>query len=154
MDPLHSLEEEPVSRLNLLPLLAVAPTHTVRQAVGLMQAERHGYVVVCEGKRPVGILTERDVLLRMGTFQPLDVPVEEVISGQVWTVGVHESVRKAIDAMNEHQCRHLVVVSPEGDATGVVSVRGIMRALVEHFPASVYNLPPIPRQVPTDREGA
>jgi CBS domain-containing protein len=50
--------------------------------------------------------------------------------------------------------RHLPVVDEEGRPVGVLSVKQIMHYLVEHFPSTVYNLPPDPRVVPQEREGA
>jgi CBS domain-containing protein len=154
MHPVESLSDEPISRLGSLPLFSISATHTVMDALRSMQAQRRGCVVVCEGKIPVGVITERDILRRIGTSLPLDVPVSQVISGEVWSVRVTDSLETALRAMNRHQCRHLIVVNETGEAVGILSVRRIVRALVEHFPSSVYNLPPVSNQVQTDREGA
>jgi CBS domain-containing protein len=64
------------------------------------------------------------------------------------TVGV------AIETMAEGGYRHLPIVDAAGAPSGVAAVRGIVHYLVEHFPQTIYTLPPEPRQAPGDREGA
>lgn len=154
MDPIESLSEDPISRLGPLPLHRAAPTQSVRDAVAIMQAERTGCVVVCEEDVPTGIVTERDILRHMGTYGKLDVPINQLASKTVYTVQPSDSLLTALRKMHQHQCRHLTVVDEKGHALGVLSVKLIVRSLVEHFPSSVYNLPPTANQVPKDREGA
>jgi hypothetical protein len=56
--------------------------------------------------------------------------------------------------MDEGGYRHLPVVDEGGRPVGVLSVKRIVHYLVEHFPTTVYNLPPNPGAVPQEREGA
>jgi CBS domain-containing protein len=154
MELLQSLSDEPVSQLGPLPLHTVTPNQTVRDALQTMQSNEKGCVVVCDGRRPIGVLTERDILRRMGASLPLDEPVRNVISGEVWSIRSSDSLATAVRIMTRRRCRNLVVMSPEQEALGVLSVKRVVRAIVEHFPSSIYNLPPAPDQVPKDREGA
>ncbi|MFO0948901.1 MAG: CBS domain-containing protein [Planctomycetota bacterium] len=154
MDPLTSLKSEPISRLGPLTLNILAPTNSVLDAVRLMQDTRFGCVVVCSGETPVGVLTERDILRRMGTSQPLETPLGEVMSTSIWPLTAKDTVGKALELMKEKQCRHIVIVESSGTPVGILSARKIIRAFVEHFPSSVYNLPPVANQVHRDREGA
>jgi CBS domain-containing protein len=64
------------------------------------------------------------------------------------------TVGDAIRVMSEGGYRHLPVVDEAGRPHGVVAVHGIVRYLVDHFPETVYNLPPDPKSVPRAREGA
>ncbi len=50
--------------------------------------------------------------------------------------------------------RHLPVIDGNGRPQGVLSVKQIVHYIVEHFPATVYNLPPDPNVVQQEREGA
>lgn len=154
MDPLTSLKSELISRLGPLTLNILAPTDSVLDAVRVMQDTRFGCVVVCSGKQPVGIFTERDVLRRMGTSQPLDTPLGAVMSASIWPLTAKDTIGQALELMKEKQCRHIVILEPTGVPAGVLSARKIIRAFVEHFPSSVYNLPPVANQVHRDREGA
>jgi CBS domain-containing protein len=65
-----------------------------------------------------------------------------------------DPIRLAVRRMEQGGYRHLPVVDESGRPVGVLSVKRIVHFLVEHFPATVYNLPPDPNGVPQEREGA
>ncbi len=56
--------------------------------------------------------------------------------------------------MHDGGYRHMPVVEPDGAVAGVVSVKRVAEYLVEHFPATIYNLPPDPAQRIDAAEGA
>jgi len=65
-----------------------------------------------------------------------------------------QAIGVAIKLMEEGGYRHLPVVDEKGKALGILSVKRIVHYLVEHFPGTVYNLPPEPGVVQHEREGA
>ena len=65
-----------------------------------------------------------------------------------------EPVGAVIRRMEEGGYRHLPVVDEGGHVVGILSVKRIVHYLVEHFPATIYNLPPDPGVVQQEREGA
>ncbi|MDJ0462136.1 CBS domain-containing protein [Streptomyces sp. H27-C3] len=109
-------------------VLTIGPTHTLRQAARLM-AERHvGAAVVFDTDAGgLGILTERDILIAIGTGQNPDfetagthTTTDVVFAAPSWTL------EKAAEAMTHGGFRHLVVLDGNGPV-GVVSVRDIIR---------------------------
>ena len=70
------------------------------------------------------------------------------------TVHEKETIGSAVRRMQQGGYRHLPVVDRAGQPIGMLSVKRIVRYLVEHFPATVYNQPPDPNVVQQDREGA
>jgi CBS domain-containing protein len=65
-----------------------------------------------------------------------------------------DTVGKAITLMAQGGYRRLPIVDDLGRPTGILTVQGIMHYLVEHFPAAIYNLPPVPHHSFQQREGA
>ena len=65
-----------------------------------------------------------------------------------------ESIRAAVRRMEEGGYRHLPVIGETGKPVGILSVKRIVHYLVEHFPATVYNLPPDPDAFPKEADGA
>lgn len=117
-------------------VLSIGPTHTLRQAAGLMAKRRVGSAVVLDPDRSgVGILTERDVLEAIGIGQDPDAELaaghltsELVFAAPTW------SLEQAAEAMTRGGFRHLIVVDGE-DVVGIISVRDIVRCWVEqHVP--------------------
>ncbi len=155
MELARNLKTDSVSRLHPTEPRKVAPQQTVAEAVALMCKHRVGCLLVCEGERLVGIFTERDLLRRvLSSGRPLTAPVSSCMTPDPITVNPKESISAALRRMEEGGYRHLPVVDHAGQAVGVLSVKRIVHYLAEHFPDTVYNLPPDPGAVPREPEGA
>jgi len=155
MDLAKNLKIECVSRLHPKPPLKIGPDKTVAEAVDMMRRDRVGCVLVCEGERVVGIFTERDLLRRvLAAGKPLTVRLAECMTTHPVVVSPKEAIGAAVRRMEEGGYRHLPVVDHLGRPQGVLSVKRIVHYLVEHFPSTVYNLPPDPDAVPLEPEGA
>ncbi len=155
MDLARNLKIDSVSRLHPTPPRQVGPSQPVAEAVAIMRHERVGCLLVCEGQRVVGIFTERDLMRRvLAAGNPLTTPVRDFMTPNPVVVHPKDPISTAIRRMEEGGYRHLPVVDERGRPVGVLSVKRIVHYLVEHFPTTVYNLPPDPGIVPQEREGA
>jgi CBS domain-containing protein len=155
MDLARNLKIESVSRLHPTAPRQVTPNQTVAEAVALMRRERVGCLLVCEGSRVVGIFTERDLMKSvLAAGQPLSLPIARCMTPNPVVVHPKEPIAVAIQRMEEGGYRHLPVVDEAGRPVGVLSVKRIVHYLVEHFPGTIYNLPPDPGAVHQEREGA
>jgi CBS domain-containing protein len=154
MDLARNLKIESVSRLQPSAPWHVSPEQTVGEALQLMRDNSQGCVLVCRGKRLVGIFTERDLIRRvLSQRKPLTTPLTECMTADPVTVHPKDPIGLAIRRMEEGAYRHLPVVVDD-EPVGLLSVKKIVHYLVEHFPGTVYNLPPNPQAVQQDREGA
>jgi CBS domain-containing protein len=149
-----SLESEGVGSAYPDQPLAADANASVGQVLQLLRAQRTGAVLVCEGPKLTGILTERDALKLMARGEDFSRPVREFMTSPPTTVATSATVGEAIRVMAQGGYRHLPIVDPNGKPTGVVAVHGIVHYLVDHFPETVYNLPPNPNTAPREREGA
>jgi CBS domain-containing protein len=155
MDLAKTLKIDSVSRLHPTAPQKIAPTRTVREAIEIMRHDRIGCLVVCEGNRIVGIFTERDLLRRvLAPGKPLSTPISACMTPNPEIVDRKQPIAAAVRRMEEGGYRHLPVVDEAGNLIGVVSVKRIVHYLVEHFPSTIYNLPPNPGVVQQEREGA
>jgi CBS domain-containing protein len=155
MELARNLKTESVSRLHPTPPFHVAPEQTVAEAVALMRGQRVGCVLVCRPQLLVGIFTERDLLRRvLAAGRPLTLPMQAVMTPDPVVVHCKQPIGAAIRLMEEGGYRHLPVVDAARRPLGVLSVKRIVHYLVEHFPATIYNLPPDPDAFPQEAEGA
>jgi citrate synthase len=109
------------------PVITALPDHTVAATAARMNESRVGSVVVVDGERPIGILTERD-LVRMATAGPSaeSAKVAEWMTADPDCVEPSVSVQEAFASLSDHGYRHIPVV--EGDClVGVISMRDLMR---------------------------
>lgn len=155
MDLAKNLKVDSVSRLQPTPPLHIGPSQTVAEAVDLMRREGVGCLLVCQDGKVAGIFTERDLIRRvLAAAKPLNMKVAECMTPNPVVVHPKDPIAVAVRRMVEGGYRHLPVVDEDGRLVGVISVKRIMHYLAEHFPATVYNLPPDPGVVPHEREGA
>lgn len=155
MDLAKNLKIDSVSRLQPAPPLCVSPQNTIAEAIEHMRSGGGGCVLVCEGEKLVGIFTERDLMRRvLAVGKPLTVPVSEGMTPNPVAVHPKDPIGAAVRRMEEGGYRHLPVVDEAGRPVGLLSVKRIVHYLVEHFPSTVYNLPPDPDAVPREPEGA
>lgn len=127
---------------------------TLRHVLEQLKANNTGGAFVLQDGKLVGIFTERDALRLMANGGDLDGAVGEVMTGNPVTVSEDDSVATAIQKMSTGGYRRLPIVDSQGQPTGAVKSSGILRYLVEHFPHSIYNLPPAPDNASKEREGA
>jgi CBS domain-containing protein len=155
MDLPRNLKIESVSRLNPTPPRQVRPTQTLAEAVALMVQEEVGCVLVTSGERLLGIFTERDLMRQvLAAGVPLSRCVADFMTPNPQCVHPKDTIGMAIRKMEEGGYRHLPVVDELRRPVGILSVKRIVHYLVEHFPGTVYNLPPDPGAVQLEREGA
>ena len=144
--------------------LPVAPDNSLGSVLRLMKQHRANAVLVCEDianpaggspvSRMVGIFTERDALKCMAEGTPLESPVSAAMTRDPEVITADTPVGQVIEMMSTHGYRHLPIVDELGQPTGVAAVRGIVHYLVDHFPNTIYTLPPDPSKSPEEREGA
>ena len=109
-------------------ILAVGPSHTLRDAARLMSQRGVGAAVVIDpdGHGP-GILTERDVLTSIGAGQDPDQElVADHLTRDVVFAEPTWSLEEAAAAMVRGGFRHLIVVE-HGETVGILSVRDVVR---------------------------
>ena len=149
-----SLEKEGVGSAYPDQPLAATADETIGTVMQLLRAQRTGAVLLCDGPKLVGIFTERDALKQMAAGGDLSAPVRTVMTSDPATVASDATVASSIRMMAEGAYRHLPIVDQNREPKGVLAVHGIVRYLVDHFPETVYNLPPNPKVAQKAREGA
>jgi CBS domain-containing protein len=155
MELARNLKVDSVSRLRPAPALCLCPDQTVAEAVALMRQHRVGCILICEQDEVVGIFTERDLMQRvLAGGRRLSVDVCSCMTRDPVVVRPKDSVATAVRHMVEGGYRHLPVVDESGRPSGMLSVKRIVHYLAEHFPATIYNLPPDPSSFPLRAEGA
>jgi CBS domain-containing protein len=155
MELARNLKVESVSRLMPTPPHQIGSIRPVAEAVALMKQNKVGCLVVRDGNHLVGILTERDLMVRViAQGRPLNTPVADCMTRDPVTVSEKESIRSAIERMQHGNYRHLPVLDEKNQLVGILSIKRIVHFLVEHFPNLVRTQPPKPKKMPPKREGA
>jgi CBS domain-containing protein len=108
----------------------ISPNATVRDAARKMDELNVGVLPVCDGRRLVGVLTDRDVTIRAtATGAPPDAThIHEVMTNEVRWCFEDEPVEKAERTMSEVQIRRLPVVDRNKNLVWIVSLGDLATA--------------------------
>ena len=110
---------------------AVAPDDTVFDAIKRMADLDIGALVVIEGEKVIGLITERDyarnVFLR-GKASPT-TRVRDAMADEVLSVGRKETTRECMAIMTGKRTRHLLVMEGE-ELLGILSIGDLVRSIV------------------------
>jgi CBS domain-containing protein len=100
----------------------VSPDDSIQNAARIMRDEDTGIVPVVENGRPVGLLTDRDIVVRaVAEDGQLNRPIREIVTGNIVSARPDMSTREAAELMSEHQVRRLPVVEND-HLVGIVSI--------------------------------
>ena len=102
----------------------IQSSESVMDAAQLMRKSDIGDVIVVEGNRLFGILTDRDIVVRVLAEgrDPGVTPVSDICSRELATVRPTDSVGTVVRVMREKAIRRLPVVEESGEVIGVVSL--------------------------------
>jgi CBS domain-containing protein len=132
---------EPIRVLEPRTPLALPPSANVRDAVRMMREHRVGCLLVVEGGRLVGIITERDLLLKLDAGDP-ERNVRELMTPDPEVLTLDDPIVYALNKMSVGGFRHVPLVDSANRPVGIVSVKDIIDYIVDFFANDVLTVPP------------
>jgi CBS domain-containing protein len=107
----------------------VEPTTTAQEAARTMKSEDVGSLPIVEGDKLVGVITDRDLAIRIiAEAKGIDTPVAEIASKDVVTIDPQQSLEEAARLMANNQVRRLPVVEEDGKLVGILAQADIAQA--------------------------
>lgn len=105
-------------------LTTVSGSATLREVAQKMKAEDIGNVLILDGDKLTGIITDRDIVIRaVADGEDTSAAVGQFATGDVFTMHCHTDVKEAARAMAERQLRRLPVTDHQsGELIGIVSL--------------------------------
>ncbi|MGB8224253.1 MAG: CBS domain-containing protein [Polyangiales bacterium] len=127
--PMMSTRIRDIIRVKGEDVYSVGPLATVIDAVDAMNENHVGSVLVCEDRYPVGIFSERDVLVRVVAAHrdPRETLVRDVMTTRLHTASPDNTVIEIMRLMTERRCRHVPVMENE-ILVGIVSIGDLTKA--------------------------
>jgi CBS domain-containing protein len=107
----------------------VEPTTTAQEAARTMKSEDVGSLPIVEGDKLVGVITDRDLAIRIiAEAKGIDTPVAEIASKDVVTIDPQQCLEEAARLMANNQVRRLPVVEEDGKLVGILAQADIAQA--------------------------
>jgi len=116
----------------------------IREVCKMMYQNKNGSMLILkknaidddksDDKKPIGIVTERDIVRLMGSSDmSLDnVPVGELMSSPLITINPNNSIKDAIEIMQQKDIRRLPVVDNKGKMVGIITDKDVFRAMLKN----------------------
>jgi CBS domain-containing protein len=114
-----------------------APGDSLRTVAALMKDEDAGFIPVCDGDSVVGVITDRDIVVRYlatGRDSAADEPAERYMSREVVTVQPDAELEEAAQIMERREIRRLPVMEG-GKLVGILSHGNLVQATRSEGPA-------------------
>lgn len=110
--------------------VTVGPDTTLAEGAALMDAEGVGALMVVENDRILGIVTDRDIVIRsVARSIPADARIDSAMSTDLITLGADAGIQRAFDIFRAHAVRRLPLVEG-GRLVGVVTVDDLLINLI------------------------
>jgi CBS domain-containing protein len=102
-------------------------TRSLYQAAEKMKSRNVGFLPVREGKKLIGIITDRDIVIRglAARKDPKSARVRDILTSEIFQCFEDDNVEDAARMMEDNQVRRLVVVNRDHDPVGIVSLGDI-----------------------------
>ncbi|WP_284200160.1 CBS domain-containing protein [Alicyclobacillus sacchari] len=97
-------------------------TDSIQKAAQAMKNQNCGSIPVCDNKRVIGMITDRDIVLKAVARGKIDTRVEDCMTNTVVTATPDMDAHEAADLMAQHQIRRLPIVNAQGELCGIVSI--------------------------------
>jgi len=129
----RSVLKDRVSVLNPKPPITVRSSHSVNDVLKLLVEKAIGCALVVDGDELVGIFTEHDVLMRIGTeaVELGDLPVSQFMTRHPQSLPLNARIAFAVRMMDLGVYRHIPVMDESKKPVGVISARDILRYFAE-----------------------
>jgi CBS domain-containing protein len=110
------------------PLATTSPDETVEQAARTMRDRGVGCLIVRDGRRLAGIVTDRDLVVRVLAegINPTSARVGEYVTYGPVTVSIHDGIETVAERMRFHGVRRLPIVDESGEAIGIVTADDLL----------------------------
>lgn len=110
----------------------IEPEQSIQDAASLMQRIDTGALLVHEGDRLVGMVTDRDIVVRgLALGCSGDSEVSEVMTMRVYAIADDAPLSEAVRQMRHHEVRRLVVLDADRRLVGVISLGDLAEVLPE-----------------------
>ncbi len=108
---------------------------TVREIAKLMEEKNIGSIIVIEEGKPMGIVTDRDILLRVMNrgLDPEKTPVEEVMTKQIVTLREGMGLFEALQQVKGKGIRRFPIVDTKGNLQGIITLDDIFYLIAKEM---------------------
>jgi CBS domain-containing protein len=120
-----------IGEMSIKPVVTIAPEASVLDAARLMRAKRVGALVVVNARKPVGMLTDRDITVSVVAAgdDPVKTPVSKVMHPNPRLLREDQGLFDAVKTFSSAGVRRLPVVNAAGTVKGIIALDDVLMLL-------------------------
>jgi CBS domain-containing protein len=111
-------------------VVVISPKESVSKAASVMASRDIGCIVSVETGKPVGILTERDILKKVTArgIDPKSLRVRDVMTRKIISLDSRKTIEEAVDLLEQKKIKRLPIIE-KGSLIGIVTLTDLVRCL-------------------------
>ena len=148
---------DPITTLKFRYHPIVKSKSTLQEVISILEKEKVGCVMVEKNQKLIGVMTERDFLLRVigKGFDLLKEKIDDYMTKNPESLHENDPVSFALNKMHVLGIRHIPIINDNNLILGMVSVKDVITHIGNYFGHEIINLPPEPQRNPQQKpEGA
>ena len=131
-----SKKSRPVSSIMTGGVITATADETIKTVCKLMYENDIGSIVIVkrtvdDANKPVGIITERDIVRQIGLLElfVVQAPIRQIMSTPLVTIGPNNPIRDAIEIMQVKKIRRLVVIDDREKMVGIITIKDVLKEM-------------------------
>ncbi|MDQ4057397.1 MAG: CBS domain-containing protein [Thermoproteota archaeon] len=131
-----SKKSRPVSSIMTGEVITATADETIKTVCKLMYENDIGSIVIVkrtvdDANKPVGIITERDIVRQIGLSElfVVQAPIRQIMSTPLVTIGPNNPIRDAIEIMQLKKIRRLVVIDDREKMIGIITIKDALKEI-------------------------
>ncbi len=131
-----SKKSRPVSSIMTGEVITATADETIKTVCKLMYENDIGSIVIVkrtvdDANKPVGIITERDIVRQIGLSElfVVQAPIRQIMSTPLVTIGPNNPIRDAIEIMQLKKIRRLVVIDDREKMIGIITIKDALKEM-------------------------
>ncbi|HZB17635.1 MAG TPA: CBS domain-containing protein [Nitrososphaeraceae archaeon] len=131
-----SKKSRPVSSIMTGEVITATADETIKTVCKLMYENDIGSIVIVkrtvdDANKPVGIITERDIVRQIGLSElfVVQAPIRQIMSTPLVTIGPNNPIRDAIEIMQVKKIRRLVVIDDREKMVGIITIKDALKEM-------------------------
>lgn len=145
-----------ISDISMPKVICVDESSSIKAVIDIMQSKKIGSVVVTRDGELSGIVTERDILMKViCLIDDLEnTPVTKVMTEDPQSLRKEDEIAYILNNMHVGGYRHIPIVNENDQPVSMISIKDVVSWILDHFPQEITNLTGEPYRGKASREGA
>jgi len=124
-----------IAKICKKPMVTISADASIVNAAIAMKQNNIGNVVVVKNQQPIGILTDRDIVVKIAAadINLTDIKVSDVMSEQLFTLPAEADIAEAINAMRDKGVRRAPIVDQQNKVVGIATVDDLVILLANEL---------------------